>query len=100
MSAEQVAVENVNHPGRTSNVDAAKYHAARAALLKTLPAGPPGLTQKQMLAAVGAELAAAAPGLFPGGEKAGWWCKTVQLDLEAKGLLAREDAKPLRWYRP
>jgi hypothetical protein len=25
--------------------------------------------------------------LFPGGAKAGWWAKTVQLDLEARGLL-------------
>jgi hypothetical protein len=34
--------------------------------------------------------------LFPGGAKAGWWAKTVQLDLEAKGIIAREKAKPLR----
>lgn len=28
--------------------------------------------------------------LFPGGAKAGWWTKAVQLDLEAKGLIAGE----------
>ncbi len=34
--------------------------------------------------------------LFPEGAKAGWWAKTVQLDLEANGVLAREKTKPLR----
>lgn len=37
--------------------------------------------------------------LFPKGEKAGWRVKTVQLDLEAKGLVLRENTKPLRWHR-
>ena len=38
--------------------------------------------------------------LFPGGAKAGWWVKCVQLDLEAKGLVVRDrGAKPLRWRR-
>lgn len=37
--------------------------------------------------------------LFPGGAKAGWWSKAVQLDLEAKGVIARESSKPLRWHR-
>jgi hypothetical protein len=37
---------------------------------------------------------------FPGGAKAGWWTKCVQLDLEAKGVIVREpSAKPLRWHR-
>ena len=97
--AGKVRVENVNHPGRAANVDADKYHAARAALLAVLPAAPPGLTQAGMLSAVGEELAADAPHLFPGGAKAGWWAKTVQLDLEAKGVLARDAGKPLRWRR-
>ena len=29
--------------------------------------------------------------LFPGGAKANWWAKTVQLDLEAKRVVAREN---------
>lgn len=38
--------------------------------------------------------------LWPGGAKVGWWQKTVQLDLEAKGMLKRDTAsKPMRWYR-
>ena len=37
--------------------------------------------------------------LFPGGAKTGWWAKTVPLDLEAKGVLTRENTKPLRLRR-
>jgi hypothetical protein len=37
--------------------------------------------------------------LVPGGVKAGWWVKAVQLDQEAKGALVREPTKPLRWHR-
>jgi hypothetical protein len=32
-------------------------------------------------------------------EKAGWWIKTVQLDLEAKGFISRTQMKPLHWFR-
>ena len=92
----RVTVENVNHPGHTSTVDAGMYRAMREALLAVLPAGAPGLTQAQMREAVMPHLP---PNLFPGGAKAGWWSKTVQLDLEAKGVVARESSKPLRWHR-
>ena len=92
----RVTIENVNHPGRTSTVDAGMYCAMRDALLKVLPAGAPGLTQAQMRDAVVALLP---DELFPGGAKAGWWSKAVQLDLEAKGVIAREASKPLRWHR-
>jgi len=44
----RVTIENVNHPGSTSTVDAGMYHAMRAALLKVLPTVAPGLTQAQM----------------------------------------------------
>jgi hypothetical protein len=92
----RVTVENVNHPGSTSTVDSGMYHAMRDALLKVLPTNAPGLTQDQMRDAVVPQLPA---DLFPGGAKAGWWSKSVQLDLEAKGLIAREPSKPLRWHR-
>lgn len=94
--SEQVEVENVNVPGYTGRVDAAKYGAMREALLAVLPGAGPGLTHAQMKAAVRERLPW---DLFPGGKAAGWWSKTVQLDLEAKGLLAREAGKPLRWHR-
>ena len=92
----KVTVENVNVPGYTTRVDAGMYHAMRRALLKVLPSGAPGLTQAEMIQAVVAHLPA---DLFPGGAKAGWWAKSVQLDLEAKGIVTREGTKPLRWHR-
>lgn len=93
---DMITVQNVNVPGYTSRVNATKYYAMRAALLKALPSRAPGLTQAEMIEAVKAYLPA---DLFPGGEKAGWWTKSVQLDLEAKGVIVREAVKPLRWHR-
>jgi hypothetical protein len=96
MSADKIAVENVNVPGETTNVDAAKYRAMRKAFLKILPSGSPGLTQREILARVKAHLPAS---LFPGGATSGWWAKTVQLNLEAAGVVKRAARKPLRWHR-
>ena len=94
---EMVVIENVNTPGRTARVSAEKYEAMRRALLKTLPLGRPGLTQQEMISAVLPHLPAA---LWPGGAKAAWWVKTVQLDLEAKGLVLRESlARRAHWRR-
>jgi uncharacterized protein YdhG (YjbR/CyaY superfamily) len=92
----RVTIENVNHPGRTTTVDGRKYRAMRDALIGVLPAEAPGLTQGQMRDAVVAHLPES---LFPGGATAGWWAKAVQLDLEARGVIAREKTKPLRWHR-
>ena len=91
----RVTVENVNVPGYTVKVDAAKYEAMREAILVVLPRTAPGLTQAEIRQAVFAHLAEE---LFPGGAKAGWWAKMVQLDLEAKGIVDREPTKPLRWH--
>lgn len=93
---DRVVVENVNHPGQATRVDAAKYAAMRSALLRVLPVKEPGLTQAEMSRAVLRHLPREH---FPGGAKAGWWAKTVQLDLEAKGLVIRDRVKPLRWRR-
>lgn len=97
MAVERVEVENVNVPGQTTRVDAVKYRTTRDALLRALPDAPPGLTQAEMIDATKRHLP---EDIFPGGAKAGWWVKCVQLDLEAKGLVVRErSAKPLRWRR-
>jgi len=92
----RIDVENVNVPGKSRPVDAANYQAMRRALLKVLPPRTPGFTQAEMFRAVLPHLSAH---LFPGGAKAGWWMKTVQLDLEAKRIIAREKTKPMRWHR-
>lgn len=92
-----VAVQNVNVPGRVANVNAEKYAAMRKALLAALPRRATGLTQAEMVAAVVPLLPQR---LWPGGAKATWWVKTVQLDLEAKGMVVRDAAsRPLRWRR-
>ncbi len=92
----RVVVENVNHPGASRAVDAAKYRAMRRALLKVLPLRSPGLTLADALTAVLAQLPEA---LFPEGAHAGWWFKTVQLDLEAKRSVVRERSRPIRLHR-
>jgi len=96
MPTDRVEVENVNRPGQVTRVDGPKYRAMRAALLKVLPKKSPGLTQTEMFERVVAHLPEE---LFPGGAKAGWWVKSVQLDLEAKGIVVREPVRPLRWHR-
>ena len=95
-SGDRIAIENVNHPGATTMVDAAKYRAMRAALLAVLPDGPPGTTEAAFRTAVLPHLP---DDVFPGGVTAGWWAKAVQLDLEAKGVITRERVTPLRWHR-
>lgn len=93
---DKITVENVNVPGYTNRVDAKMYAAMRQAMWNVLPAKEPGLTQGEIREAVLDHLPEE---LYPGGAKVGWWAKTVQLDLEAKGSVVREDTKPLRWHR-
>ena len=92
---ERIPVENVNHPGKTNMVDAAKYRAMRGAVLAVLPAAAPGMTLADVKRAVLPRLPQAE---FPGGATAGWWIKAVQLDLEAKRVIAREACSPLRLH--
>jgi hypothetical protein len=95
--AARVRIENVNHPGSSTSVDAGLYEAMREALLAVLPEVAPGLTEAQMRTAVVAHLP---EDLYPGGARSGWWAKAVQLDLEAKGVIVRETTRPLRWHHP
>ncbi|MEO1719759.1 MAG: TfoX/Sxy family protein [Pseudomonadota bacterium] len=92
----KVVVLNANHPGHEEHADAAKYYEMRRALMDTLPTIGPGLTHKQIVAEVKTVLD---DDLFPAGKASGWWSKTVQLDLEARGLLKRSKTKPLSWYK-
>lgn len=93
----KIAVENVNVPGQTQQVDATKYEAMKKALLAVLPTTSPGLTAKEIYQHL---LPLLPQELWPNGEKAGWWYKLVQLDLEAKGILCRDEkSKPLRWWQ-
>ncbi len=95
-TGEKIEIENVNTPGRVERVDRAKYMAMREALLKGLTAEAPGMSVAEAKAALLPHLS---EDLFPGGAKAGWWLKAVQLDLEAKGVIVRGSPKPVRLYR-
>jgi hypothetical protein len=65
----------------------------RKALLDVVPEDGTGLT----LDAIRERLPALLPeDLFPGAAKANWWAKTVQLDLEAKGVIVGDKSSPLR----
>lgn len=90
---EKIEIRNIVSPGHVTRVDKVKYDAMKDALLTALSQANVALTvaeAKQKL------LPLLPDSLFPGGEKAGWWLKAVQLDLEAKGVLVRENTKPLR----
>jgi hypothetical protein len=92
----KMKVENVLRPGSTYTVDATKYEAMKKAYLAVLPKARPGLTAAEIGKALLPHLSEEH---FPGGATAGWWAKAVQLDLEAKGVVARTDSRPLRLYR-
>ncbi|MFY0663136.1 MAG: hypothetical protein JXQ97_00810 [Natronospirillum sp.] len=90
---DKIEIENVISPEHVRRVDRAKYTAMKEALVSVLPNASPGLTVSE---AKDALLPYLPQTLFPGGSKAGWWLKAVQLDLEAKGVIQRENTKPLR----
>ena len=92
----RVSVENINHPGTTRKVDVVRYETMRQAYLSVVPDGLPGLT----IAEINARLPELVPeDLFVDQVRAGWWAKTVQLDLEAKRIIARTQERPLRLYK-
>lgn len=93
--ADKIEAQNVGQPGKTYRVDAAKYAEMRERMLAVLPDAPPGMTVADVIDAVRPSLSDT---LFPQGETCGWWVKCVQLDLEAKGIIARTPA-PVRLWR-
>ena len=95
-NSPKVTLQNLNHPGYAKQVDAPMYEAMKQAFLKVLPQAEPGLTFDELAAAVLSHLP---EHLYPGGAKAGWYTKAVQMDLEARGVIARARARPLRLHR-
>ena len=93
---DRIEIENFTSPGHVQRVDRVKYLAMREALLSVLPADLPGLTIAEAKAAL---LPVLPEDVFPGGAKAGWWFKAVQLDLEAKRIIRRAPASPVRLSR-
>ncbi|MGQ0661238.1 DUF6958 family protein [Sphingosinicella sp.] len=96
MRDDKILVRNPNHPGKTERVDATKYRAMETAMLDVIPRDHPGLTVAELREPV---LSRLPDSVFPGGATAGWWLKLVQLDLEARGEIARSKGSPLRFHR-
>ena len=94
--ADKIGIENVIRPGRVRPVDAAMYEEMRRAYLKVVPGTSPGLTIAEIQQRLPRHLSQK---LYPGGAKAGWWSKAVQLDLEAKGVITRTKGTPLRLHK-
>jgi hypothetical protein len=92
----KITIECATSPGYVQRVDRAKYLAMRKALMDVLPSKVPGVTVAEAKASL---LPRLPDDLFPGGDKAGWWLKAVQLDLEAKGMIARATGSPVRLFR-
>lgn len=93
--SDKIEVQNINTPGVTTRVDAAKYTAMRDATLRVMTNTAPGHTATEIKDATKPHLP---DDLFPAGTTSGWWQKCVQLDLEAKGIVKRSPTKPLRFY--
>ncbi len=93
---DMIEIKNFTSPDWSGRVNRAKYMAMREAFLVVLPTEPPGIKVADAKAALLPNLSEAH---FPNGEKAGWWLKAVQLDLEAKGFIERAAKGPVRLFR-
>jgi hypothetical protein len=89
-------IEVLNRDGTPWRCNGEKFETMRAALMAVLPGEPPGMTPDDAKAAL---LPRLDPVLFPGGDKAGWWIKAVQLDHEARGLIQRGNGSPVRLFK-
>ncbi len=94
--SDKIEVISITTPGRVERLDRAKFEAMRDALLAVLPAEPPGLTVAQARDKL---IPLLPQDLYPGGDKAGWWLKAVQLDQEARGVIRRAAGSPVRLYK-
>jgi hypothetical protein len=95
-AVDRITIENFTSPGHVHRVKLAPYMAMKEALMAVLPSAPPGMTVADAKSAL---LPILSPAEFPGGEKAGWWLKAVQLDLEAKGVIRRGPKSPVRLFK-
>lgn len=96
MPEDKIEIQSITSPHHVQRVDRAKFTAMRDALLRVLPDTAPGLSVAEAKTAL---LPYLPDDLFPGGEKAGWWLKAAQLDLEAKKVIARAPGSPVRLYK-
>lgn len=102
--AKSVQAKNVNNPGHTEPLNERKYSVIREAILDILPRGDEGMTHaeftREVEKRVKKQLKGEADELFPKKGSYGWYCKAVQLDLEARKLIKRlPKSRPLQFVR-
>lgn len=89
-----IEARNVNHPQHRENLKAEKYNVIREAMLASLSdeAWMPfaELENKVRAWLDGADVPKT---LFPKPGSVRWYCKAVQLDLEARGEIERQPKK-------
>ncbi|WP_420645294.1 DUF6958 family protein [Candidatus Leptofilum sp.] len=95
-----IKAQNVNHPDHRHNLKEEKYTIIREAMLATLPDdssdGMPFLEMELKVAAYLADKNVPKE-MFPKPGSVRWYCKSVQLDLEARGIIERLPKKsPIR----
>ena len=93
-----IQARNVNHPEHRENLKAEKYNIIREAMLAALSAED-WLSFADLEDAVRSRLdeRQVPKKLFPKSGSVRWYCKAVQLDLEARGEIERQPKKsPLR----
>ncbi|MDE2858920.1 MAG: hypothetical protein OXN94_13835 [Chloroflexota bacterium] len=96
-----ISARNVNHPDHRENLKADKYHIIREAMLSALPLDDWmsfSTLEERVRACL--EEKDVPKSLFPKPGSVRWYCKAVQLDLEARGEIERQPRKsPLRLRR-
>ena len=96
-----IQARNVNHPEHRENLKTEKYNHIRAAMLASLPTDH-WLPFSELEDKVRNWLSDnnVPPALFPKPGSVRWYCKAVQLDLEARGEIERQPKKsPLHLRR-
>ena len=89
--SEKIEVKNVNVPGQVSRVDVATFQTMMGATMTVIDQSSP-MTSKATKEAAKPHLT---KDLSPGRATSGSWQKTVELELEARGIILRHLTKPL-----
>ncbi len=89
-----IQARNINHPEHSENLKAEKYNVIREAMLASLSGGD-WMPFSELEEKVSAWLNdnGVPKALFPKPGSVRWYCKAVQLDLEARGEIERQPKK-------
>lgn len=96
-----IQARNVNHPDHVENLKAEKYTVIREAMLAVLTRDEwTSFTELEARVRDLLEEKKVPKSLFPKPGSVRWYCKAVQLDLEARGDIVRQPKKsPLHLRR-